>query len=126
MSDKKEIVEKINASFAANNPEGFLAFCAEDVEWTIIGEKAVKGKGAIREWMASMKDMEPPKFTVDKIVEGDSVAAYGDMKMKDKEGKTVPYGYCDIYRFSGDKIAELRSFVVKTQSETQDERKAAA
>jgi len=60
------------------------------------------------------------------IVEGDSVAAYGDMKMKDKEGKTVPYGYCDIYRFSGDKIAELRSFVVKTQSETQDERKAAA
>lgn len=93
-----------------------MEHCVEDVEWTMIGEKSVKGKEATREWMKSMGDMEPPKITVSKIIaEGDSVAAYGDMTMKDKDGKTVPYGYCDIYRFSGDKIAELNSFVVKTE-----------
>lgn len=117
MSNKnKEIIEKVNAAFAENNPEGFLSFCADNVEWTMIGEKSVKGKAGIREWMAAMKDVEPPKFTVDKVIaEGDSVVAYGDMTMKDKDGKTVPYAYCDIYRFSGDKIVELNSFVITTE-----------
>src|SRR5258706_15232868 len=43
MSEKnKEIVKKVDAAFAAGNPEGFLSFCAEDVKWTMVGEKAVK------------------------------------------------------------------------------------
>ncbi len=43
MSDKKQIVEKVNASFAENNPEGFLAACTDNVKWTMIGEKTVNG-----------------------------------------------------------------------------------
>jgi uncharacterized protein len=114
-SKNKEIVEKVNAAFAENNPEGFLEACADDVKWTMVGEKSVNGKAAIREWMAQMKGMEAPKFTVSQLIaEGDSVACCGDMTMKEKDGKTVPYGYCDVYRFSGDKIAELTSYVVKT------------
>jgi uncharacterized protein len=112
----KEIVEKINAAFAENNMEGFLSFCADDVVWTIVGEKTVKGKDATRQWMASM-DVGPPKFTVDNVIaEGDFVTAYGDMTMKDKDGKEASYSYCDIYRFRGDKIVELKSFVVKTEA----------
>ncbi len=114
-TQNKAIVEKVNASFAENNPEGFLAVCADDVKWTMVGEKSMNGKTAIREWMAGMKGSEVPKFTVDKIIaEGDSVVCYGNMTMKDKDGKTEGYGYCDVYGFSGDKIAELTSFVVKT------------
>ena len=116
MSDKsKEIVEKVNAAFAENNLEGFLSFCTDDVEWTMVGDKTVKGKESIRQWMASM-DMEPPKFTVDHVIaEGDFVVAHGDMTMKDKDGKAVPYSYCDIYHFRGAMIVELRSFVIKTE-----------
>jgi ketosteroid isomerase-like protein len=111
----REIVEKVNAAFAENSVEGWLGFCADDVEWTIVGEKSVKGKEAIRNWMASM-DIEPPKFTVARIIaEGDSVVAHGNMTMKDKEGKTAPYAYCDVYRFRNNKIVELLSFVVKTE-----------
>ena len=40
----KEIVEKVNAAFAAGNTAGFLSFCAEDVAWTMVGDKTVKGK----------------------------------------------------------------------------------
>ncbi len=100
MSTKnKEIVEKVNASFAAGGIEGFLSACADDVVWTMVGNKTTKGKKAIREWMASM-DMEPPKFTVDNIIaEGDFVTVHGGMTMKDKEGKTGSYEYCDIYQF---------------------------
>ena len=115
----KEIVEKVNASFAEGGMEGFLSFCADDVVWTMVGNKTVKGKQGIREWMASM-DMEPPKFTVDNIIaEGDFVTAYGNMTMKEKDGKTAPYAYCDIYRFRDGKIAELNSYVVKTEAKAE-------
>ena len=115
----KEIVEKVNASFAEGSVEGFLSHCADDVVWTIVGNKTTRGKNAIREWMASM-DMEPPKFTVDNIIaDGDFVTAYGDMNMKEKDGKTAPYAYCDIYRFRDGKIVELNSFVVKTEAKAE-------
>jgi uncharacterized protein (TIGR02246 family) len=112
----KEIVAKVNAAFAENNMEGFLSFCADDIEWTMAGDKSVKGKEAIRKWMESM-DVEPPQFTVDTVIaEGDSVVAHGNMTMKDADGKTVPYAYCDIYRFRDDKIVELIAFVIKTEA----------
>ncbi|MGH9941313.1 MAG: nuclear transport factor 2 family protein [Pyrinomonadaceae bacterium] len=121
MSEKnKEIVGKVNATFLEGNFEGFLEFCADDVEWTIVGDRSVKGKDAIRQWMKSMaaENPEPPKFTVvdPVIAEGDFVTARGDMTMKDKNGKAVPYSYCDVYRFRGDKIVELSSFVIKTEA----------
>lgn len=43
MSERnKEIVEKVNSAFLEGNFEGFLSFCAEDVEWTIVGDRTVK------------------------------------------------------------------------------------
>jgi uncharacterized protein len=112
----KDIVEKVNAAFAENNMEGFLSFCADDIAWTMVGDETVKGKAAIRKWMESM-DMEPPKFTVDSIIaEGDSVVAHGNMTIQDKDGKTAPYAYCDIYRFRDNKIVELIAFVIKTEA----------
>lgn len=116
MSDKnKEIVEKVNASFERGDTEGFLAFCADDIEWTMVGEKNTSGKESIREWMKQMEGFEPPMFTVNSLIaDADFVACSGDMTMKEKDGSTGEYGYCDIYRFSGDKIQELTSYVVKT------------
>ncbi len=106
----------MNAAFAEGSTEGFLSFCAEDVQWTMVGDKTVKGKDAIRQWMASM-DSEPPKFTVNNVIaEGDFVTAHGDVTMKGKDGKTVPYAYCDIYRFRDGKIVELSAFVIKTEA----------
>jgi ketosteroid isomerase-like protein len=115
----KEIVEKVNASFAEGAVEGFLSHCADDVVWTMVGNKTTKGKNAIREWMTSW-DIEPPKFTVDNIIaEGDVAVAHGDMSMKEKDGKTAPYAYCDIYRFRDGKIVELNSFVVKKEGKAE-------
>lgn len=113
----KSIVEKVNSAFADNNLEGFLSLCADEIEWTIIGEKRVKGKEAIRSWLESM-EVEPPKFTVDTVIaEGELVAAHGRMTMKDKNGKTAPYAYCDIYRIRSNKVVELISFVSNTEKE---------
>jgi ketosteroid isomerase-like protein len=86
----------------------------------MVGENSVKGKDAIRQWMGSMP-AEPPQFTVAQVIgEGDFVTAFGDMTMKEKDGSLAPYSYCDIYRFRGDKIAELRSYVIKTQAQKEE------
>ena len=116
MSERnKAVVRKVNTALAEGGIEGFLSLCAEDVKWTIVGDRTARGKDSIRNWMASMGG-EPPTFTVNNIfAEGDFVTAYGDMTMKDKDGHRNPYAYCDIYRFERDRIVELTSFVVKTE-----------
>jgi len=124
MSEKnKDTVRKVSDALLAGDYEAFLDFCADDVQWTIAGEKTVKGKETTRQWMSEMakENPEPPKFTVaDPIIaEGDFVVARGDMSMKDKEGKEGQYAYCDVYRFSGDKIVELNSYVVKTEPKAE-------
>jgi uncharacterized protein len=50
------------------------------------------------------------------IADGDFVTTHGEMTMNDKDGKAVPYAYCDIYRFRNDKIVALSSFVIKTEA----------
>ena len=118
-TNKKEIVEKINASFTNNNIEGFLEHCAENVVWTMVGEKTTNGKRAIREWMKSMEGTDPPNFTVTNLVaDGEVAVANGDMTMKDQDGKLGKYSYCDIYRFNGDKVIELTSYLIKTDTQS--------
>ena len=113
--NRKGIVEQINQSFAENNFEKVLSFCTDDITWTMVGDTTKKGKGVIRKWMASM-DPQPPRLTVRQtIAEGDSVVARGDMVMQEgKNGPSIPYTFCDIYRFTGDKVAELTAFMIRT------------
>lgn len=111
----KQIVEKVNDGFAKNQPEVFLGFCKDDVKWNMVGDETRTGVDTIRQWMKSMGDMEPPKFSVANLVaEGDVVVANGDMTMKTKEGTIDSYSFCDVYRFESGRIAELTSYVVKT------------
>ena len=113
--NRKEVVQRINEGFAENNLEKVLSFCTDDLTWTMVGDTTVKGKDPIRKWMASM-DPQPPRFTIRQTVaEGDSVVTRGDMVMQQKKnGPSIPYAFCDIYRFDGDKVAELTAFVIPT------------
>lgn len=128
MSQKnKEIVEKVNESFTKGNTEGFLEHCADDITWTMVGEKTTNGKIEIRQWMSQMDGHEPPKFTIDKTVaEGDTVICYGEMSMKEPQEAAGDYAFVDAYTFAGDKIKELRSFVVKLKTEGEASGTAAA
>ena len=122
----KEIIEKSNAGFEKNDAEVFLGYCSDDVQWSMAGDEPKKGKDSIREWIKSMEGMGPPKLNTTAIIsEGDFAACYGDMSMKEK-GEDTFYSFCDVYRFSGDKIVELRSFAVKEKSEGQSKSSATA
>jgi uncharacterized protein len=113
--NRKEIVRRINEAFAENNLEKVLSFCTDDLTWTMVGDTTVRGKDAIRKWMASMNP-QPPQLSIQHTVaEDDFVIARGDMLMQErKNGPSIPYTFCDIYRFTGDKVAELTAFVIRT------------
>lgn len=115
--ENKAIVQKMNDAAAAGDTAGFVSYCAEDIRWTVFGEKTVTGRTAITEWMNSTECPEPPQFTVDDMVaEGDMVVCTGDMTMKDNDGNVQPFAYCDIYRFNNGEVAELRTFIINTAS----------
>jgi ketosteroid isomerase-like protein len=128
MSEKnKEIVRKINDAFSANNVEGFLEHCSDSVSWTMVGDRTVNGKDAVRSFMDEMKCPEPPVFTVDRMIaDDDSVVCYGGMTMKDGEGQSSDWTYCDIYHFADGKVKELSSFVIKQKGEDDSTNTAVA
>ena len=122
--NRKDIVQQINEAFAENNLEKVLSFCTDDLAWTMVGDTSVRGKDAIRKWMASMNP-QPPQLSIHQtIAEGDVVIARGDMTMAEsKNAPAIPYTFCDIYRFAGDKVAELTAFVIRTDRAGSADRK---
>jgi uncharacterized protein len=116
MSDKnKAILEAANAVIAQGNYEEFLSFCTDDTQWTLVGDKTLQGKEAVRQWMAT-EYVEPPlNIVANLIAEGDFVTALGDITIKDEDGKAAHYSYCDVWCFRGGKMVELKAFVIKTK-----------
>ncbi|MGB3223418.1 MAG: nuclear transport factor 2 family protein [Desulforhopalus sp.] len=118
MSEKnKAILEKGNAAVAEGNYEEFLSFCAEDTEWTFIGDKTLKGIEAVRQWMTTEYAAGPPKIIVANLIaEGDFVTAVGDITVLDKDENPILFSYCDVWRFRKGKMVELRAFVIKNEN----------
>jgi ketosteroid isomerase-like protein len=114
MSEKnKATLLQGNAAIAAGNHEGFLEQCTDDTEWIFMGEQALKGKEAVRRYMAEAY-LEPPHVTVDSLIaEGDFLTAVGEIIMKDKSGIPTHYAYCDVWTFRNGKMAALKAFVVR-------------
>lgn len=111
---RKAIVETINEDMRRGDTEAFLRRVPEDFVWTMVGEPPIRGKEAIRQWMAGVGPQDPPDFTVRTVVaDGDVVAAMGDMTMPE-DGAPVSYAFCDVWRFRGDTPVSLDAYVIKT------------
>lgn len=111
----KAILEKANAAITEGDNEGFLSFCTDDTEWTFVGDRTLRGKEAVRQYMATAY-AEPPKFIVENMIaEGEFVTALGRISLKNEDGKMVDYAYCDVWRFRDGKMAELKAFVIGTK-----------
>jgi len=111
----KAILEKANAAITEGDNEGFLAFCTDDTEWTFVGDQTLRGKEAVRQYMATAY-VKPPKFMVEALIaEGEFVTALGKISMKDESGKMVDYAYCDVWQFRDGKMAALKAFVIEAR-----------
>lgn len=112
--NNKEILEKANLAVTNGDNEGFLSFCTEDVKWNFVGDQTLEGKEAVRKYMEKTY-IEPPKFDIENLIaEGNYVTAIGKISMKNENGETENFEYCDVWRFQEGKMAELKAFVIKT------------
>ena len=120
MSERnKATLKKANAAISAGDHEGFLAHCTEDTEWKFVGDQTLKGKKAVRRWM-KIAYAEPPQFKVARLIAGnDFVVALGEIMLKASDGKAARHAYCDVWRFRGGKLAELKAFVVKVKAKAK-------
>lgn len=113
VENNKAVLVEANAAVTRGDYEGFLSFCSDDTLWKFVGDTTLRGKEAVRRWMATAYK-EPPKLTVSHLIaEGDFVTALGDVTMRDEDGKEAQYAYCDVWRFREGKMVELRAFVIK-------------
>lgn len=117
MSERnKAILQEANAAIDEGNTEGFLSYCTDDIEWRTVGDKTLRGKDAVRQWMATAY-VEPPEYSVNNLIaEGDFVTALGNIAIKDEDGHATNHAYCDVWRFRGNKMAELNAFVIQTET----------
>ena len=112
-ANNKSILEQANAAITADDNGGFLAFCADDTEWTFVGDKVLKGKAAVRQWMAETY-LKPPKFNVANLIaDNDFVVALGSIVTPGEAGKAAASQYCDVWRFRDGKIVGLKAFVIQ-------------
>ncbi len=116
--DNATILHKANEFVKRGEYESFLAYCTEDTQWVFIGERTLKGKGEVREYMKEFY-WEPPFFTVETTIEdGNFVTVTGEISLKTKNGILNHYEYCDIWRFENGKIAALKAYVVEKKVPT--------
>jgi ketosteroid isomerase-like protein len=109
----KAILTAANAAVARGDYDGFASFCTDDTEWTFVGDRTLRGKAAVREWMVTSY-AEPPENTVTHLIaEGDYLTALGELSMTDRTGRVTRASYCDVWRLRDGKLAELRAFVVE-------------
>lgn len=111
-TDNKTTLVQANASITDGNNEGFLAFCTDDIVWDFVGDKKLNGKEAIRKYMLETY-VEPPVFNVEELIaENEYVIAVGRITLKNPDGSSTAYRYCDIWKFREGKMAELKAFVI--------------
>ncbi|WP_276481540.1 nuclear transport factor 2 family protein [Paraflavitalea pollutisoli] len=116
-TDNKSILQTANAAITRGDHETFLSYCTNDTEWTFVGEQTLRGKQAVRQYMAKAY-VEPPQFMVEYLVaEGELLTAIGKISMKNGEGKMITYDYCDVWQFRDGKMASLKAFVIESTVE---------
>jgi ketosteroid isomerase-like protein len=104
-----------NEAITRGDFEGFLVHCTDETVWNFVGDRTLRGKQAVRRWMAETYQ-EPPKFNVRQLIaDGAFLAALGEITLKNVQGENTTSSYCDVWRFENGRMAELNAFVIAPQ-----------
>src|SRR5690606_19275057 len=92
-----------------------LSFCTDAAVWSFVGEKTIKGKEAVKQYLEET-DTETTKFKIERMIEKDDfVTQELEISFENKDGEVESYLVYDIWRFENVKMAELKSFVIKDE-----------
>jgi uncharacterized protein len=114
-----DIVRQFNDAFSRNELDAALAFCREDLRWTMVGEALLQSREEARTFMSAAPGEAPVLRIAGLLSDGDSVCCDGTMTLAGADGAAAQdYGFCDIYRFdAAGQIAEIRTYLVRIKTE---------
>jgi ketosteroid isomerase-like protein len=114
MSDTQSFLREFNEYWVREDSQAILDAVTDDIRFGMVGGKAVSGKAEFEEFLSHMSgggsDMSVSIANI--IVDGDRAAVNGEISMTDKDGQRKIYGFCDVYRLEGSKVAELTAYVL--------------
>ena len=107
-----QLLKKISEEFAKGNLEFAEVYLADDIKWNILGERPVIGKNQVLE-VSKMLQLESfPVITIKNIVaEGDYVVIENSGDAKTKSGKPYNQTYCDVFKFKGEMLHEITTYL---------------
>jgi ketosteroid isomerase-like protein len=112
----KRVVQAYLDGFGRGDHAAILAQLADDVTWLIPGFFEVRGKDAFEGEIENEAFEGPPKISAHRLIEeGDVVVAIGAVESPRKDGGTLHAAFCDVFTFTGDKIARLESYLMPTE-----------
>lgn len=121
MREKEEFIRDFNEAFSKNDLDFILNNMSDDIIWDFIGEKTIKGKGEVREFLEPMNEVQTLEMELLQIINGDqSAAANGWMKIKEPSGEIKKFGFVDFYEFEGlkmPKVKKMTSYMVPLKDE---------
>jgi ketosteroid isomerase-like protein len=113
--DPGAVLRAANDAIALGDIEGFLECCSDDTTWEFVGDVVLQGKRAVRAWMTETYEHPPVNDVELLVVEGNVVVATGTVVVT-RDDTPTRSRYCDIWRVSDGKLAELSAFVVAEAS----------
>ena len=113
---KKAVLRDLNVAFAENDVEFVLDNVTDDVEWTVVGDREIRGKSDFAEAIEEMREVGVTELVVEHVVtHGATGAADGTLKLDDGSA----YAFCDVYEFENTRndanIRTMTSYVVEIE-----------
>jgi uncharacterized protein len=110
----------ISVEFAKGNMAFVAPYLADAIRWNILGEDPILGKDAVLEVSKMLQLKSFPVITVKNVIaEGNLVAVESTGEATTKEGKPYNQSYCDIFRFVGEQLQEVTTYLDTALSRSQ-------
>lgn len=113
---KKQYIQDFNIAFAESDTRRLLGMVSDDISWTMVGAKTIKGKATVEKELQTLLETKAASLIIDSILShGNRCAASGTLEYGD--GSSV--AFCDMYVFTSHgtnaRIKELTSYAVETK-----------
>lgn len=110
---KQQLIKELTIYFCSYELDKAREYLDEHVEWTLVGDKPVKGRDKFLSYLNEMSDNSAVELSINSIVtHGKEGAVSGEMKLKD--GSVFAFG--DFFTFNSasfKKVKTIVSFVQK-------------
>jgi ketosteroid isomerase-like protein len=112
MATNTYLLKKISEEFAKGNLEFSGDYLAEDIKWNILGNDTIIGREQVLEVFQMLQLQSFPVIKIKNVVsEENFVVVESTGEAKTKNGKPYNQTYCDVFRFTDEKLKEITTYL---------------